>query len=339
MHTNNLHIIKKLIILTINIIIFNNIILAQSITINNDSLRVHFRKEKPYNVFDYYDRNHFGLDCEKLYYDEELKFYLLKWLDIDEYIEYKLEKYRNERIELMKDDDFSIVRVKDYIKNECKLNYDSICSVPELYREYKEKTIEWLVEKEKERLKKDKDNMIVPYSVIFLHSWICYPEAYLIIKKWANNRPFIDKYGNINSYYAYLLKMNDPEIQKQFDDIIKKFVETNGYSYEPLDIIKLLEGLSLRDNAYSVEKYIELLPVNRRFSLVTAEEHFVFDLYILDTLLFLFEYYGIEMKISIDKNDLRKYSEEIIDAANKLVEKLKEKEKYWMENMPFNKNK
>jgi hypothetical protein len=43
------------------------------------------------------------------------------------------------------------------------------------------------------------------------------------------------------------------------------------------------------------------------------------------------------MKISIDKNNLRKYSVEIVETANTLVEKLKEKEKYWMDNMPFNK--
>ncbi|MDR1198917.1 MAG: hypothetical protein LBK94_07920 [Prevotellaceae bacterium] len=327
---------KKIIIFIAGVIGFNNIISAQSIVINNDSLRVHFRKEKPYKVFEYYDKNHFGLDCEKLYYDEELKSYLLKWLDVNEYIDYKIEKYREERMILIQDDEFSTVRIKDYITNECKLNYDSICSIPELYIEYKEKTVDWLVGKEKERLLNEREKIIVPSSIIVLHAWICYPEAYLIIKKWANNRPFIDKYGDINSYYAYLLKMNDPDTQKQCDDVIKKFVETNGYSHDPVDIIKLLEGLGILGNAYSIEKYIEMLPVNRKFALVTYEENFVFDLYILDTLLDLFEYYGIEMKISIDKNNLRNYSKEILEAANQLVLKLKEKEKYWMDNMPFN---
>jgi hypothetical protein len=40
----------------------------------------------------------------------------------------------------------------------------------------------------------------------------------------------------------------------------------------------------------------------------------------------------------LNENELRKYSKEIIEAANKLVVKLKEKEKYWMNNMPFNEN-
>jgi hypothetical protein len=131
MHTNKSHIIKhiskriSLLPVLLCVILCANA-KAQRVVVNNDSLRVHFRKEKAYQVFEYYDRNHFGLDCEKLYYDEELKSYLLKWLDVDEYIEYKLEKYRKERIELMKNDDFSIVRIKDYIKNKCKLKYDSI---------------------------------------------------------------------------------------------------------------------------------------------------------------------------------------------------------------------
>jgi hypothetical protein len=333
---------KKIIIFMASVIAFNSIISAQRVVITNDSLRVHFRKEKPYQVFEYYDRNHFGLDCEKLYYDEELKFYLLKWLDIDEYIEYKVDKYRKERIELMKDDDFSIVRVKDYIKNACKLNYDSICSIPELYAEYKEKTIEWLIEKEKERLLNEKDNIIPPDDVIYLHARISYPEAYLIIKQWEYKLriPFIDKYGNINPYYEYLLKMNDPETQKQYDEIIKEFVKSNGYTQVPINIIETLDRIGYWDNAYVVEKLIEIYQVKRKY--IPMETERSFDTDVLIRLLSLCEYNNIKTKYSIysidilDEKKLKKYSKEILDTSNKLVEKLKEKEKYWMDNMPFN---
>jgi hypothetical protein len=309
---------------------------------------MHFRKAKPYKVLEYYDKNHFGLDCEKLYYDEELKSYLLKWLDIDEYIDYKLEKYKEDIRNSIYDDmnklgykNYSLNMIKRYI-DECKLNYDSICSIPELYIEYKEKTVDWLVGKEKERLLNEREKIIAPSSVISLHSWICYPEAYLIIKKWIGNIPFINKYGDVDPYYLYLLKMNDPNIQKQYDGIIKQFVKTNGYSHNPVNIIETLDRLGYWSNAYAIEKLIEIYQVKRKY--IPMETELFFDTNILIKLLFLCEYNTVETKYPIysinisDEKKLKKYSKEILEAANKLVIQLKEKEKYWMDNMPFNKN-
>jgi hypothetical protein len=338
MHTNKSHIKRinkriKLLPVLLCVILCANA-KAQRVVVNNDSLRVHFRKEKPYKVFDYYDRNHFGLDCKKLYYDEELKFYLLKWLDIDEYIEYKVEKYRKKRIELMKNDDFSVVRTKDYIKNECKLNYDSICSVPELYAEYKEKTIDWLVGEEKKRLENTKGIISFPYEVLSFHSFICYPEAYITIKQIIEKRniPIVNQNGSINSDYIYLLRMNDPDVQKAYNKIIQNFVKTNGYAYEPNVILNNLEMLP---NAYGIEKLIELYQVKIKYIPMSDGSEVRFDNEILRMLLFLLQYYKIEMNEDIN---IEKSSKEIIETANTLVEKLKEKEKYWMDNMPFNKN-
>jgi hypothetical protein len=147
-----------------------------------------------------------------------------------------------------------------------------------------------------------------------------------------------------NYMFFYLLKMNDPEAQKKQDEIIQKFIRTNGHSHDPIDIISNLRTLSLMDNAYSIEKLIEISKVNILYVPMSDGTESSFDTDVLIELLILCEYNKIETKYPIYKIDilnekeLRKYSEEIIEAANKLVVKLKEKEQYWMDNMPFNKN-
>jgi hypothetical protein len=308
---------------------------------------MHFRKAKPYKVFEYYDKNHhYNIDYKGLYYDEELKSYLLKWLDIDAYIDYKLEKYKEDIRNSIYDDmnklghkNYSLNVIKRYI-NECKLNYDSICSIPEFYAEYKDKTIEWLVDQERKKILQNKDNIIPPDGAIYLHTRIAYSEAYIFIKQFEKR---LNHKKNWNSYLEYLLKMNDPETQAKYDEIIKEFINTNGYSIEPINILETLDRLGYWGNAYAIEKLIEIYQVKRKYIPIETE-HF-FDKDVLIKLLSMCKYNNIETKYPIyeidilNEKEIRKYSKEILEAANKLVEKLKEKEKYWMDNMPFNKNK
>jgi hypothetical protein len=331
---------KKILTFTILIVVLNNDVFAQRLIINNDSLRVHFGKEKPYKVFEYYDKNHhYNIDYKDIYYDDELKSYLLKWLDIDEYIDYKMEKYREERVILMQDDEFSIVRIKDYIINECKLNYDSICFAPEIYAKYKEKTVDWLVDQEKKQMSEQKDKLQLPNSVLDFHSFAYYPESYLIIKQFADklNLPVVSETGSLNLYYFHLARMNDPETHTKYDKIIEEFVKTNGYSYIPNSILGNVKSLY---NAYGLEKLIEIYQVKRKHIIWSDGTEGRFDSDVLFELLILLKYYyKEEISDKIDNNNMNKYSKEILEAANKLVIQLKQKEKYWMDNMPFNKNK
>jgi hypothetical protein len=338
---------KRKVILILNLLLIISCIDAQNIMITNDSLRVHFQKGKPYEVYDYYQKRRFDdiLDYKALYYDQELKDYLMEWLDINEYIDYKIDKYKKElyqRFEDRPDDKESFV--KYYIEQSLKLQYDSIRSDTCLIKIYFTQAIEKSANERKidlEKLNIDSSNLreelIPPLDVLFLHAKIAYPESYQIIKQWwYRQKKIISHYdGYMTDIFISLLMMNDPEAQFLFNKEIKKLFNSQWTDLFGIGINECLNYLS---NAYAVRKLVEILSVTKSITTTSDETAEPYDKLTFDLLRYLMEVNKIEnnpFQSLNDLNQMRKNKDKIIEAAERLIKKMEQEEKYWMSNMPF----
>ena len=118
---------KKRIIQFIVLFVIISNIQAQRLDITIDSLRFRFQNEKPYDVYDYYRKgtSEFSKDNYKsLYYDTEMKNYLLKWLNQDQIIDY--ERDRHKKYLNGFDEESKTSFIESYISRVFKLNPDSI---------------------------------------------------------------------------------------------------------------------------------------------------------------------------------------------------------------------
>jgi len=325
------------------LMIIINGIQAQRLTITNDSLRNHFRRESPYEVFEYYLKGFdILIDYESLYYDEEMKSYLMKWLDEDEILADLLNRRRktfNERFNYDKKEKISFT--EDYIK-EHKLNFDSICSDTTLLNMYTEMAISEFIDRNRDRYLKNKHVLLIDFGVLLFHARIVYPEAYKKVKQlWYNqNKQIVTKSQDFNTLFICLLKMNDPEAQSEFDKIIADFVKTNGESF---DGTFLLANVVAVGNAYAKKKLIELLSVYKKFQFISDGADIPFDGRIYGMLRDLLKYNQIEttaFEISYKTpeeyiKEMRKQKENVVEATNRLIKKIEKSEEYWMVNMPF----
>ena len=240
---------------------------AQRYSITIDSLRIRFQNEKSYDVYDYY-RKTSGFskeDYKFLYYDQEMKAYLLKWLDQDQILDYEKDKFKKYLYNF--DEEAKTSFIKSYISREFKLNSDSIKADTALWRLYGDSAINDRAEKEKryllQRKEEEKRDILPDEGVLYLHRMIAYPEAYKTIKDWWNqyDKPTATEQGYFNNLFVSLLSMNDPETRAEFDKIIKKYVQTNGETYMEGYGVGFIRSLREVNNAYGLKKMIELLPV------------------------------------------------------------------------------
>ena len=84
---------------------------------------------------------------------------------------------------------------------------------------------------------------------------------------------------------------------------------------------------------------IELLPVRTEIPTLATMDgtiYYPFDRRVYDLIKWVFTENGINTAgLFDDIKTMRKNKNEIVRLANQLIEKLKEEEKYWIENMPF----
>ena len=314
-------------------------IYAQQITLNNDSLRSHFQRETPYKVYELYERRSDDrIDYKALYYDAELKDYLMKWLDVNEYINYKVDKYKQNLyrdFEYQFDQKESFVRY--YTKYSLNVEYDSIRSDTSLVKIYLAQAIEKRADEEKNKLINQKNELIPPFGVLYLHLRVAYPEFYKILKQWwymQNKQVFLDDY-DITETMICLVALNDSEAQIIFDNIIKRLFSSN---WHPFFGTGILESLRYINNAYAVQKLIEIIPVTKVIETMSDGSTEPFDILVYKLLRqFMIEHnlQNNPFQSLNDLNQMRKNKDKIIDAANRLIEKLEADEQYWMENMPF----
>jgi hypothetical protein len=335
---------KKRVIQFIILFIVASNIYSQRYTITIDSLRTHFRNEKPYDVYDYYKKRESWFSKENyklLYYDQEMKEYLLRWLDQDQIIDYKANVFRKYLEGFNEDNKISMI--KSYIKREFNLNPDSIKADDPLWKLYADSVINSYVKEEKviilERKEKEKKDILPDMDVIYFHSQVAYPEAYKIIKGWwyQYDKPVADNDAYFNSLFTCLLSMNDPEAQFEFDKAIKKYVQSDGKENYGISLTNCLDEVN---NAYGIIKMLQLLPIQidmpgledgREITTYVPFDYFTFRQ--IQTVLMA---HDIKVAGLFDNiKTMRKNKEEIIRLANQLIEKLEADEQHWMVNMPF----
>ncbi|NDW11237.1 hypothetical protein [Dysgonomonas sp. 520] len=302
--------------------------------VNNDSLRYYFDTFSPYEALDIYSRKkHYNIDFKEVYYDQELKIEILKLLDTDVYIEYLLKKHRIYWDEFMKKDEREgvkpILPIKQYVTNICELNYDSIANNNQLYVKYRNFTLDWLVADENKKLQKQRETlMFQSHGAMHIHSLSHYPEAYKIWKNYwdISDKLIMDRFSQIQPLAIYLLRMNDPDIKDEVNKIVKKCVESNGYSENPVSLMSLFLSL---ETAYSIEKLIEMSSINSKQNFMSSDPPLSYDTILLSYLRGVCENENVHIE-SYDKDS-------ILAGAKELAERKKKEEEYWMINMPFNK--
>lgn len=316
---------------------------AQRYTITIDSLREHFLKEKPYDVYDYFQKRRAWFSKENykhLYYDQEMKNGLLKWLDQDKVVDYEVEKHRKYYCNLRdENEDFFVM---DYVKEKLKLNYDSIKNDTVLWKIYTDNAINFIAEKQKKMLinrkEKEKRDILPDRGVISFHTRVSYPESYVIIKDLWNqyDKPVIIGNYDFSPLFISIFSMNDPEAQSELDRVVKEYIQAKGNKNYSIALINCLERA---DNAYSLQKMIELLPIRAKVPGLSSREgtsYDPFDYRIYESIHNLFIFHSIDTTgLFDDINTMRKNKEKIIYSVNQLIQKKKQEEDYWMVNMPF----
>lgn len=318
----------KNLIIAICVFFLSNITSAQERKIiTSDSLQKMFQPMKPFEVF---EKVQFaGFDFKSCYNNALMKSYLMKWLDRKEYFKYILDKYKQ-----------TITNSPDLIKREIQYKLtkqgrknalDSILSSPVLYNQYRDSAISVYVNR---YIEESKGEHKVPDMAIVLHSYFAYPESYIIIKQWWNES---GRETERNDYFIPLVRMGDPDARKLFDNRIAQFVKTNGVSPTIMDIDGELNELR---SSYSIAKMIVLLKVGTVYN-PFGDDPMPYNCFVINYLLNDIFAHTIdvgEVKTSDPCDVQKKYLPEIKAAAQKLMEKYKAEEYYWMKNMPFYKD-
>jgi len=315
---------KKILIL---LAIISNIIYARGQKIiSNDSLLKLFQTMKPFEVFEKVQSSWF--DIKSCYKDSLLKPYLMKWLDRKEYFEYVLEQEKktiSSSPDLIKDEIIYILN-----RQNRKSALDSILNDPVQYNQYRDSAISLYIGRYIENYKGVHK---VPIQAIIIHSYLAYPESYTIIKQWwvESGKP-----TERNEYFIPLVRMGDPEARKLYDNRIAQFVKTNG---ENPDVMNIDGELRQLWNSYSVAKMIEVLKVDIVYNPL-EDISLPYNCWVISYLLNDCLAHSIDVgrvKPSDPCEVQKKHLPEIKAAAQKLIEKYKAEEYYWMKNMPFNK--
>ena len=318
---------------------------AQRFVITIDSLRDHFRRDSPIEVYDYYENKREFIfpefDYKALYYDQEMKNYLMTWLDPVVWVDYMVFSYKKKIVQMFEyrlESKESFIRY--YVENNLKLKYDSIRQDTSIVKIYFHQALEKKSQEEKELLLKGKEKILPPWTVLSLHSRIAYPESYKKIKElWyqQNKSMVVDKFERFSDLFKALLIMNDPEVQVKINQLVKEMLHTskNGEN----KCLSILSSLGQVENAYAIKKLIEILPIQEEIAGLASMEGISYvpmDDFTYDKLKMIFRHYNLETSyFSYDVKQNRKNKTKIVEVAKQLIKELEEKERYWMENMPF----
>ncbi len=316
---------KKVLIIIWYLILANNISNAQGQEIiSSDSLLKLFKVMKPFQVFEKVQFTWF--DIKSCYNNSLLKPYLMKWLDRHEYFEFVLDKEKQtiaNRPDLIKDEIIYMLN-----KRSRQNTLDSILSNPLLYKQYRDSAISVYVNRYIEDYKGEHK---VPGRAIIIHSYLAYPESYAVIKQWWDES---GRQTERNDYFIPLVRMGDPEARELYDNRITQFVKTNGEIPGIMDIDGELRELW---NSYSVAKMIEVLKVDMIYNPLEDNPQ-PYNCYVINYLLNDILAHSIEVnkvKTSDPCEVQKKHLPEIKAAVEKLIEKYRAEEYYWMKNMPF----
>jgi hypothetical protein len=304
--------------------------------ITPDSLLALFKTRSPFEVLLNSRLN--GLtDYRQAYQNTALKPYLLKWLSKEEYRDYTIEtdmkRFSNSPVSIKQAIEYHLS------KKRHSAWLDSIVNSPALYSKYRDTVIAETVATAK-IARNPNEGYMPPSQSLAWHTRIPYPESYTIIKKqWQEaGKPELAPNNSFDYYFLALVKMGDPDARKLFDAHISRFIRTNGQSHF---FAELNSTLRLMNNSYAVAKMLELLKVTQKFQWISDgnDPSTAFNCEMWINLMHEFEYHAIRMdpklKITAPCESQLKLKKEINSAAQALIAKYKQEEKYWMQNMPF----
>jgi hypothetical protein len=329
-------------ILSILLLIIVNSVNAQQSIVTIDSLRKHFKKDLPFEVYDYYYNRSPRtppFDYKSFYYDKEMEDNLMKWLNPSVWINYNAFLDKINLLEKFEyDSDAKNSWVKAYIINELKLNYDSIHSDTLLLNKYFIESIKSYEEKSRDRLMKANPFILPPKDVLYLHSKIAYPESYFKIKDWwyKNNKPTLEGTCKFNSLFYYLLTINDPEAQQILNSLINNAVKRKDDKMLNHCFIRNIADLG---NAYSLKKLTEILSIKKKVAGLASQDgtsYIPLDEFTFEEIKQIFYIHNLNISyFSHDVEINRKNKSKIIEVAERLIKKLEAEEQYWMKNIPY----
>lgn len=282
--------------------------------ISNDSLLSLFQTKEKFEVFE--SLRQLYLDYEMIRKDERLKPYFIECLNLDEYYKRNLKNARKniESRNLDMDICFNIL-------NKRKIyNRDSILLNPELYKIYRDSTIEILMKKEMHHFK-DK----IPFGAVWVHSQLKYPESYdFVKKKW-----FEDGKPISGSLFQALLRLNDAEALEIFDSQVDKFVKEHGKDQLLMEQISRNMRIT---NSHILTKSLDLLSVSSKKP-ITANYSEPFGCFVARYLIEVADPdYNLNER---DCGTIKKERKRIAKIVKKKAEALKAEEKLWMQDIKY----
>ena len=288
-----------------------------------DSLLEYFNKYEPLKVLTIVHDHNINFENQKYYFSDSLKKNLLKWLDRDIYLK--------ERVDFQLKDLASdtLAMLNDLKRIYGKGKLDSIRVKPDRFRFVYDSL---LMQKRESILAQYsvKGAPFPPYLAIKYHTQLAYPESYSMIKEM-----WVERGKEMNDIFFYtLLKFGDLEARSMFDNFVEKQILSNGNELS-MSILR-----NLRLYSYGVKKLIELSNIERKFTYLSDGTMKSFSCKILEFLYFDALNYGIKMNYYTADfkscEDLESIKNDILKTAEELELKLKNAEKYWFKNMPFN---
>jgi hypothetical protein len=324
--------------------------LRPNYNITADSLLVLFSKMKPFEVFEYV--NILRIDYFDCYQNEELRKYLLKWIDKETYIEHRI----NSSIKIVFDERNIDDKIKNWLINKgFESHIDSVLNDNKLHALYLDSIINEYKSTSHKRL--SQQGCSLHPSALNFHARLKLPEAYDVINKyWV-----ADGKTQQSIYFNVMLSMQDPEAVEIANNYIENAIENND-----LQELKHILGNMANNNYYgnyTVDWKIKLLRVTIKtsYGMLSGDLPFKipFNICVLDPftdsffsrtdnevvlgiLNKLFNpidkiYRMKEKEFNIISQEITNNLEEFKRATYPLKEKMIESERYWKENMPYNK--
>jgi hypothetical protein len=297
-----------------------------------DVLKMFETADSPFSVADkIYNK---VLDEKGIYNNSKLKPYLMKLLNKEAQYFYsfnkRIQEYKTQEKfkKAIKNDIFYFLRKR---KRENEL--DSILNHEALYKVYLDSVLHKMILREEKNREEGIKKTYPSESSIVLHTRIAYPESYQIIKQYSKEQSLPGKM----TYFMNLLHMGDPEAKARFDRIVKKFVVTNGKSYNPIEMFSLLEGIQ---NSYAIKKMIEVLDVTFPFSWFPDDSpNRPYNCEVMKILIESIFSEPIKIDSSIEENrpcnTQLKNRKKILEAAQELIKKYDERDEYWVKNLKY----
>jgi hypothetical protein len=179
--------------------------------IKSDSLLKLFKMMEPFEVL---DKIYVGyIDVKDCYYNEEVKPYLLKWLDKEAYFEYLNKDYI--KLAFINDRECSISKIKGWLNQHNQGHLiDTVMKTPELFKVYLDSVIDDVTKYKRKSFFQNGGRL--PGQAIYFHALLKLPESYEILRRyWKEDG------GKINSkYFDAMLAMHDPEAISKYNSYL-----------------------------------------------------------------------------------------------------------------------